>query len=62
MDAIAESTDCSEAKTVGESYGECVGDIEDASCSALFPTVGTPRTSCGRSQFLRATVSVCYWA
>lgn len=43
MDAITESTDCSEAKKVGESYGECVGDIEDASCTALFPTVGTQR-------------------
>jgi hypothetical protein len=37
MAEIADANDCSEAKEVGDSYEECVDDVDDASCQALFP-------------------------
>jgi hypothetical protein len=40
MEEVEQQADCGEAEKVGDSYGECVGDIEDASCDALFPTSG----------------------
>jgi hypothetical protein len=40
IDALADSNDCSEAEEVGDSYGECRKDIDDASCAELFPSSG----------------------
>lgn len=40
IDSLAESNDCSEVETVGDSYGECRKDIDDASCEELFPSAG----------------------
>lgn len=38
MTEIAKSNDCSQVDSVGDSYGDCMADIDDASCQALFPT------------------------
>jgi hypothetical protein len=43
MREVEKLTDCSKTESVGESYGACIGDIEDASCAALFPTAGGQR-------------------
>ena len=43
MAKIAETSDCSTAENIGETYETCMQDIDDASCQVLFPTSGGTR-------------------
>lgn len=40
IDQITAANDCGKVSAISEAFGDCMGDIKDASCGSLFPDGG----------------------